>query len=237
MLAPFWLYIWSCSKIKVTSSREISAVCTYHVSPETPISWLRELEVDRNSSFHSVECAIRGTPCPPVVLLLLAFKFEPWPLYIWPQCSEIWLQQRWGMRPRHGLGRFHLMTGCYVCFTEVRWFYDKKGLCLRIKWNVQGRRYTLVSFCKVQCHSQLPNPPLQPPSISVFCELLAEDPRALERSWQRLKLLECLGSFLYGNLESWQRTVMWVFSLFTLFNDWEHSSTINAWRSLKSVFM
>lgn len=72
-----------------------------------------------------------------------------------------------------------------------------------------------VSFSAILSHQP---PPLQPPSISVFCKLLAEDPRALERSWQRLKLLECLGSFLHGNLESWQRTVMWIFSLFTLFN-------------------
>lgn len=206
---------------------ELSVICTHRVAPETPVSWFGALEVDRNSSFHFAKSATRGIPCTPVVLLLLTFKSGPWPLCVWPQCSEIWLQQSWGMRPRCGLGRFHLMTGCCTCFTEVRWFYDKKGLHLRIKWNVQERRYTFVSFWKLRCHSATNPPPFQPSSISVLCKLLAEDPRALERSWQRLKLLQCLVRFLCENLEGWQGTVLWIFSLFTPFNGPEHSSTIN----------
>lgn len=146
-------------KRKVISSR---AECTYHISPETPISWPRELE-----SHPSI---------------LLNVPSEASPALLWFSCC--WLSNltlghfisghsavksgySWGMRPRYGLGRFHLMTGCYVCFTEVRWFYDKKGLYLRIKWNVHGQRYTLVFFCKLQCHSQSSNPHLSSPSPSL----------------------------------------------------------------------
>ena len=63
--------------------------------------------------------------------------------------------------------------------------------------------YVSESFSTIK----LPVPPLQPPSTSVLCKLLAEGARARERSWQRLKLLECLVRFPCGNLECWQGTV------------------------------
>lgn len=128
--------------------------------------------------------------------------------------------------------------GCCVCFTKVRWFYDKNGLHLKIKWNVQGRRHTLVSFCKLQCHSQLPSPTLQFPLhlCPLLAELLAENPRALERSWQRLKLL----AWMPGQISVWKSGKLAgdniVHILFVHFNDWEHSSTINA-RDHKKMFL
>lgn len=53
--------------------------------------------------------------------------------------------------------------------------------------------YLAVSFSAILSYQ---TPVSSPPSISVLCKLLAEDPRALARSWQRLKLFECLGRLL-----------------------------------------
>lgn len=151
---------------------EWSAVFTYHISPEAPISWLRELEVDRNSSFHFVECAIRGIPCPPMVLLLLVFKFEPWPLYLWPQCSEIWLQQRWGMRPSYGLDRFRLQA---VMCTLQRWdgFVIRKVYIRELNEMCKGEDifwYPSVSFSAILSYQTPLSSP--PPSLSfVICWL------------------------------------------------------------------
>lgn len=97
------------------------------------------------------------------------------------------------------------MTACCICFTGVRWFYDKKGLCLK-NWMKCAIAKILWYLSESFSAIQLPAPSLHPPFISILCKPLAEAPRALERSWQRLKLHECLAEFLCGNLEGWQET-------------------------------
>lgn len=95
VLASFGLCIWNCSKPEVISSR---AECNLH-SPRCPrdacfVVW----GVGGGWKFTLLfgwGCCQRH-PCPPAALLLLAFKAGPWPLHVWPQRSEIWLQWSWG---------------------------------------------------------------------------------------------------------------------------------------------
>lgn len=151
--SSLWLCIWSCSKAKVISSR---VECNLHspcFSRDTCFMVWGTGVCHQRHPLHS--CGSPAVAFQILALATLCLVTVPWDLTTAKLRNEA----------KSGLGRFHLMTGCCTCFTEVRWFYDKKGLHLRIKWNVQEQRYTPVSFWKLRCHSATNPPSLATPHL------------------------------------------------------------------------
>lgn len=114
---------------------ELGAIRTHHVAPEMPVLWSEVLEVDGNSPFCLAEGAARGTPALLRLSRCWLSKLDLGHFMSGRSAVKSGCSEAEEPRPRCGLGRFSWTSYCRMCrmcFTEVRRFYHRQGLHLRI---------------------------------------------------------------------------------------------------------